>query len=1222
MSQRLVLLALVLILVACQAQPPTPPPTPTPPAGVFIDASRSLGQASRLALGTNHGPWAGVSPDVLPLFDQSGLTVIRWPGGNWGDENDMTPQQVDDFIALARRIKAEPLISVRLRGGSAELAAAIVDYTLRKDYQVRYWSIGNEPSLYAPTDAQWDTEFYNSEWRRFAQAMKAKDPTIKLVGPDTHQFTGEAQVDPKDAKGRDWLREFLKANGDLVDIVAVHRYPFPVQQGAGAATLDQLMADPPRWDSLAPNLRAVVKASAGRDIPIAVTEFNSHWTGATGGEAGLDTFNNALWLGDVLARLLTGRVDLVTQFSLSSSGSVGGFGLLSRFEARPSYYVYQMVKDFGLDLVAARSDAPRLYAYASLKGDALTVLVNNLSASPVTRPLTVSGFQPTGPARVTLFDKDHPAQAQADPAALKAVTFPAYSMTLLTLPGKATTMLAPTITDPTTATQAIPAAAWSRPLGQPYPQAGKSRVEYKIVDDGPWGGVPLGGLGAGSIGRTPRGDFARWHLDLGKHTFQPLPANQFSVFVQQGDQKQAHVLSTLRPDSLKDWNWDWPVGAGTYYGLFPKAWYVYDWDKVPVKLVQKQFSPVIPDNYRESSYPVGLFEWSLQNPTDKPLTVSVMFSWQNMVGREWGRDLQGGNLNQAFKQDGLTGLVMTRDGDRVQDEWDGQFALVTPDQPGVTVTYQSRFTLNEAGGVWTDFAAWGRLRNVDDRTPAGRGEVLVGALAVQVDLAPGETRAIPFALAWDFPITEFGDGTQWYKRYTKFYGTTGRTAWAIAADGIRQRDSWEAQIDTWQRPILQDTARPDWYKTALFNELYYLVDGGTVWENGRVDGGAGPATRGTPREVGHFAFMECFDYPFYNTFDVNFYASYALALLWPELEQSIIRDFAATVPQSDPTLRTVEWSKKPAPRKTTGALPHDVGMPGEDPFLKPNAYNFQDINVWKDLNSKFALQVWRDYVITRDETLVRDTWRDVVQALDYLHTFDRDGDGLPDHEGLPDQTYDTWPMNGVSAYASSLWLASLEAAVEMGKLVGDSDASTRYAAWLAKGKPSFETKLWNGRYYLYDSSGGPHSDSIMADQLAGQWYADATGLPPIVPAEHVASALKTIFDFNVKRFGDGDMGAVNGMRPDGTIDTSSEQSQEAWGGTVYGLAAFMLHRGLRDQAWATAHGVYNVTYNRGYWFRTPEAYDVHNNFRASLYMRPLSIWAMEHALDCRLCYNR
>jgi non-lysosomal glucosylceramidase len=298
-------------------------------------------------------------------------------------------------------------------------------------------------------------------------------------------------------------------------------------------------------------------------------------------------------------------------------------------------------------------------------------------------------------------------------------------------------------------------------------------------------------------------------------------------------------------------------------------------------------------------------------------------------------------------------------------------------------------------------------------------------------------------------------------------------------------------------------------------------------------------------------------------------------------------------------------------------VPHDLGGPDEDPWMRNNYYKYQDINIWKDLNSKFILQVWRDYVLTLDRALVHDLWPAVSQALDYLRAFDCDDDGLPDHANLPDQTYDTWSMAGASAYCGSLWLAALESVVEMAKLEGDAAQAARCRAWLTRGKQSFEAKLWNGRYYNYDSGDSDHSNSIMADQLAGQWYADATRLAPIAPAAHVQAALRTIYEYNIKGFGGGDLGAVNGMRPDGTIDLSSEQSQEVWGGTTYALAAFMLGRGLTTEAWGTAHGVYNATYKRGLWFRTPEAYDVEGNYRASLYMRPLAIWAIEHTLRQR-----
>lgn len=44
-----------------------------------------------------------------------------------------------------------------------------------------------------------------------------------------------------------------------------------------------------------------------------------------------------------------------------------------------------------------------------------------------------------------------------------------------------------------------------------------------------------------------------------------------------------------------------------------------------------------------------------------------------------------------------------------------------------------------------------------------------------------------------------------------------------------------------------------------------------------------------------------------------------------------------------------------------------------------------------------------------------------------------------------------------------------------------------------------------------------------------------------LPRDKVLLTLKKIYEFNVKRFQGGRMGAVNGMRPDGQVDESSIQ---------------------------------------------------------------------------------
>ncbi len=393
-----------------------------------------MGKVSRFVLGTNHGPWTFLNPEVMPQFMESGISLIRFPGGNWGDQNNLEAWHIDSFMTLVQQINAEPLFCARLAGGSPEQAVALMRYTIQQGYKIRYWSIGNEPNLYEG----YTTPQFNADWRKFALALKAVDPDIILVGPDISQFTDSPTVDPKDAAGRDWLREFLKTNGDLVDVVAVHRYPFPKQMNE-RPTRAELFANTAQWDSIPANLRAVVRESTGRDLPIAITEFNSSWVGTIGGETGMDTFNNALWLGDVLGRLIRQRVDILAQFTLQSSPGVGGYGLFARYDPRPSYYTYLMYKDFGNELVYAQSDQSQLSLYAARQGDTLTLMFVNLTDQAVTRPLVLDHFTVSGEAQVKLFDEKHSATKQPGMAIKSGTdyTFAPASMTLFIIPGKA-----------------------------------------------------------------------------------------------------------------------------------------------------------------------------------------------------------------------------------------------------------------------------------------------------------------------------------------------------------------------------------------------------------------------------------------------------------------------------------------------------------------------------------------------------------------------------------------------------------------------------------------------------------------------------------------------------------------------------------------------------------------------------------------------------------------
>ena len=39
-------------------------------------------------------------------------------------------------------------------------------------------------------------------------------------------------------------------------------------------------------------------------------------------------------------------------------------------------------------------------------------------------------------------------------------------------------------------------------------------------------------------------------------------------------------------------------------------------------------------------------------------------------------------------------------------------------------------------------------------------------------------------------------------------------------------------------------------------------------------------------------------------------------------------------------------------------MPHDLGDPCDEPWVRVNSYNIHDVSEWRDLNLKLVLQVW------------------------------------------------------------------------------------------------------------------------------------------------------------------------------------------------------------------------------------------------------------------------
>ncbi len=413
------------------------------PKGLSVDPSKDLGPISPYVYGSNYGPWTSVPFGMMDYAVNSHVTALRFPGGSWGDRNDVQDYQIDTFMAFCRKVGAMPTFTVRLLGGTPEAAAEMVRYTnIEKKYGVVYWEIGNEPDLYYMLAASqdYDTVRFNQEWRAIARAMKAVDPSIKLVGPELSNFTGvpNQAFHALDIHGKDWMSEFLQANGDMVDVVSFHRYPYPkVEYSSVQPTIEELSQDPQQWVQAVQQLRKLIHDKTGRDLPIAITEANSASTSGIQGEATPNSFYNAIWWADVLGGLINQNVLMVNYWVLTTSSgeAQSGLGLIATGKVRPTYYVYQIFQHFGTEKVQAASGIKDVSVYAAKRKDgSLTIMVINKTDAAQQVPLSIHGKTPAQ-AEVWLFDVTHNAVdlgEQAFPAS-GSLDLPAQSISLYAL---------------------------------------------------------------------------------------------------------------------------------------------------------------------------------------------------------------------------------------------------------------------------------------------------------------------------------------------------------------------------------------------------------------------------------------------------------------------------------------------------------------------------------------------------------------------------------------------------------------------------------------------------------------------------------------------------------------------------------------------------------------------------------------------------------------------
>jgi alpha-L-arabinofuranosidase len=247
-------------------------PSPGMPVKVYVDSRRIVSPIDRNLWGSFlehlgraiyegvYDPGSklsdsnGFRKDVLSEIRQLGVPIVRYPGGNFvsgynwldgvgpkqkrprvldkaWDTIDSNQFGTDEFLAWCKAAGTKPLMGLNLGTGTAEEAAALVEYCnvekatrwsdLRRQngiadpYKVQHWCLGNE------MDGPWQIGHmtaaeYGMKAADAARQMRYVDPSLKLIacgssGPFMPTYL-------------EWDREVLEHCYEYVDGLSLHRY--------------------------------------------------------------------------------------------------------------------------------------------------------------------------------------------------------------------------------------------------------------------------------------------------------------------------------------------------------------------------------------------------------------------------------------------------------------------------------------------------------------------------------------------------------------------------------------------------------------------------------------------------------------------------------------------------------------------------------------------------------------------------------------------------------------------------------------------------------------------------------------------------------------------------------------------------------------------------------------------------------------------------------------
>jgi uncharacterized protein (DUF608 family) len=675
---------------------------------------------------------------------------------------------------------------------------------------------------------------------------------------------------------------------------------------------------------------------------------------------------------------------------------------------------------------------------------------------------------------------------------------------------------------------------------------------------------PLGGIGAGTIFLGGWGQLRDFEIFNRPEKGLQFAYTFFTLYAKRGDEEPVTrvvqgpvggVNFTGRGSGVDRMN-----GAGLphlrecrFTGAFPMARLDFTDARMPLNAAMEAFNPFIPLNDKDSSLPVAIFLFHLENPGDQPVKATLFANLENRTGHPES----GGGVIAYKSGENVAGLDMRTKKHDPESPRYGTLALTTTWKDLNIRTHWLRGGWFDAlHDFWDAASQHGELPENREPAEASADRNDVGSIGLKVTLAPGEKATLPIFITWHHPNFEkyWGNRAVW----KNYYATLFSDAFDVAEYVGENLSRLDRETRLFKDSLFESTL-PAPVMDAVSSQISILkthtclrLTDGTFYAFEGCNSNTG-CCEGTCTHVWNYA--------------------QALPYLYPNLERSIRdADYAYNM--------TGEG-------RMTFRMPLPLGTIAAGQFHAAG-----------DGQLGGVMKVYREWLISGDDAWLRKVWPQTRRALEFAwQGWDKDKDGVM--EGVQHNTYDI-EFIGPNTMMGSFYLGALRAGEEMARYLGDDASANEYRRLFESGKKWMNENLFNGEFYrqevrtpegkiLADPKEFPryqYGDGCLSDQMIGQWYARMLGLGDLFDPENVKKTMASIFKYNWKA------DLSEHANPQRIYALNDEQglllcswprggrpplpfvySDEVWCGIEYQVASHLIYEGFIEEGLAVVKGV-------------------------------------------------